>query len=94
MYSFSGRKSKNGSRQRYWEPGDELTERDLELLEPLRRRARELGYTPTQADMPDITAIKSRFRVWRDAVAAAGLPWLNTPEQQRRRSEARKQNMN
>ena len=54
---------------------------DRELLRPLIERAKELGYTPPRAQVPGSEKIKARFRCWKDAVKAAGLPALNDPEQ-------------
>ena len=64
-----------------WKPGDPLTDNDLELLQPLILSARKTGLTPTTKEIPSASKIKSRFRLWKHAVAAAGLPSLNSPEQ-------------
>ena len=64
-----------------WNPGDPLTDSDRELLKPLIDRARETGMTPTVREIPTSTKIKSRFRIWKNAVMAAGLPALNSAEQ-------------
>lgn len=73
----------------YWNPGDPLMPEDEALLADLIRRAAELGYTPTRAEVPNGNAIKNRFRTWGCAVRAAGLPWVNYPEQQRLRHKLR-----
>ena len=69
----------------FWEEGMELTQADRELLRPLIERAKELGYTPPRAQVPGSEKIKARFRCWKDAVKAAGLPALNDPEQAAKR---------
>lgn len=74
-----------------WKPGQPLTEADLELLAPLIRRAEELGYTPTKAEMQNVNRIKSRFRTWGNAVTAAGLQPVNTSEQHQLRARAKRQ---
>jgi len=76
----------------HWLPDDPVTDRDLEILEPLIVRAKELGRTPTRNDMQGarLGRIKSRFRTWDIAILAAGLPGLKTPEQQEAREAAKK----
>ena len=69
----------------FWKEGMELTREDRELLRPLLERAKELGYTPPRAQVPGSEKIKGRFRCWKDAVKAAGLPPLNDLEQVRKR---------
>ena len=64
-----------------WKPDEPLTEADRELLRPLIDKAREIGMTPTTREVPSSAKIKSRFRLWKYAVMAAGLPSLNSPEQ-------------
>ena len=64
-----------------WKPGDPLTDSDLELLQPLILSAQKTGLTPTTKEIPSASKIKSRFRLWKYAVAAAGLPSLNSAEQ-------------
>ena len=72
-----------------WKPGEVLSEEDRRLLIPLKRRARELGYTPTKKEVPQCGRIKTRFRTWEDAVQAAGLPPLKSAEQQQLRRQTR-----
>ncbi len=59
------------------------TDRDMEILKPLIDKARELGRTPSVSEVPSAALIKSRFRIWKNAVSAAGLPAMNDPEQVR-----------
>lgn len=72
----------------FWKRGEPLTAYDLEMLRPLLAKAKELGYTPTISEVPAAYKIKSRFRIWNDAVFAAGLPPLNDMDQRRKRKEA------
>lgn len=64
-----------------WNPGDPLTDADRELLQPLIDKAKEIGMTPTTREVSSSAKIKSRFRIWKHAVMAAGLPSLNSTEQ-------------
>ena len=84
-------KDNRSEKQNCWTPGQILTLRDRELLEPLLIKAAELGYTPTQLEVPQARRIKRRFLTWGNAVNAAGLPWVNTPEQQKLRAQARRE---
>ena len=77
-------------RQRnFWQEGMPFTEQDEILLDYLRNRASELGYTPLLSDVPEAGKIKGRFRCWKDAVRAAGLPSEREPEQVAKRMAAR-----
>ena len=62
-----------------------LTDTDREILKPLIEKAAELGYTPAKAEVENSAKIKGRFRCWKDAVKAAGLPALNDPQQVKKR---------
>ena len=62
-----------------------LTEKDRALLRPLIAKANALGYTPLVSEVPSAHKIKDRFRCWKDAVTAAGLPSQKDPEQVRKR---------
>lgn len=64
-----------------WIPGEPLTESDYELLRPLLDHAAATGMTPTVKEIPTAPKIKNRFRIWKNAVMAAGLQSLNTAEQ-------------
>ncbi len=71
----------------FWIKGQPLTDNDKSLLQPLIRKAEELGHTPTVAEVPSACQIKNRFRIWSNAVYAAGLPSLKDPEQIRLRKD-------
>ena len=58
---------------------------DREILKPLIEKAAELGYTPAKAEVGNSAKIKGRFRCWKDAVKADGLPVVNDPEQVKKR---------
>jgi hypothetical protein len=68
----------------FWKEGIPLTDTDREILKPLIEKAAELGYTPAKAEVENSAKIKGRFRCWKDAVKAAGLPAVNDPEQVKR----------
>lgn len=76
-------KQKKNCRQRsnLWKPGEPLTRHDQDLLSVLVRKYEQLGYVPAQREAPNAAAIKKRFRIWKDAVAAAGLPRQNSAQQ-------------
>ncbi len=65
----------------FWSPGDSVTEKDREVLQPLLEAYQELGRTPTRHEVGGLSRIKARFRIWEHAVLAAGLPSLKDPEQ-------------
>lgn len=81
---YSGYRLHNPS---LWKPGEPLTKKDEELLSTLVRIYQQCGYVPAMKGVPNAAAIKMRFRTWKDALAAAGLPSMNDPEQQRRRQQ-------
>ena len=72
-----------------WKPGEPLTAKDQAMLSVLVRKYNQLGYVPSQKEVPNARAIKKRFRIWADAVAAAGLPIHCTPGQSRIRMKKR-----
>ncbi|MCI9470814.1 MAG: hypothetical protein HFH56_06315 [Lachnospiraceae bacterium] len=72
-----------------WKVGEPLTEKDERLLSVLKKTYKQLGYTPSQKEVPNAPAIKKRFRLWSDAILAAGLPKYSDIEQIRKR-EAKK----
>ncbi len=76
----------------FWHEGKPLTESDEQLLQIIRDRAEELGYTPIVADVRESGRIKGRFRCWKDAIKAAGLPSEKDPEQVAKRMSAREKN--
>ena len=65
-----------------WKPGQPLTEEDRELLRPLLDAARERGHTPRVQDVSNSAEIKTRFRTWKNALVAAGLPLYSAAEQE------------
>lgn len=65
----------------YWELGQDLSEKDKEILRPLIEKAKQLGRTPTKSEVASAGLIKGRFRIWKNAVKAAGLPPLNDRKQ-------------
>jgi len=69
----------------FWEEGMPLTDEDRKILRPLIEKAAELGYTPAKAEVENSAKIKGRFRCWKDAVKAAGLPAVNDLEQAKKR---------
>ena len=74
----------------WWKPGQPITEQDYKLLDRVRVFYSENGYTPTKADMADIgyvSNLKSRFRIWKNVIIAAGLPDINSAENQKKRIE-------
>lgn len=72
-----------------WKPGEPLTARDHAMLDVLVQKYNQLGYVPSQKEVPNARAIKKRFRIWKDAVAAAGLPINCMPAQSRKRQKKR-----
>lgn len=73
----------------FYQNGMPLTEKDEILLDYIRTRAAELGYTPLISDVAEAGSIKGRFRCWKDAVRAAGLPSDQDPDQVAKRMAAR-----
>ncbi len=73
----------------FWREGMALTEKDENLLQYIKNRASELGYTPLISDVPESGKIKARFRCWKDAIKAAGLPSEREPDQVAKRMAAR-----
>lgn len=73
----------------FWHEGMALTEKDEVLLKYIKNRASELGYTPLISAVPESGKIKRRFRCWKDALKAAGLPSERDPDQVAKRMAAR-----
>lgn len=73
----------------FWSEGMTLTEKDEVLLKYIKDKASELGYTPLISDVPESGKIKGRFRCWKDALKAAGLPSEREPDQVAKRTAAR-----
>ena len=72
-----------------WKPGDPLLPGDEELLAPLVARAVELGRSPKVGEVENASQLKARFRIWKNALAAAGLPAMNDPAQVKLREKQR-----
>ena len=70
MGHSNGLKLKNMQGQ--WKPGQPLTDEDHELLKPILEAAQLLGHTPRVQDVPNADKIKKRFRIWKNALLAAG----------------------
>lgn len=68
-----------------------LTQQDGRLLAILTEKYIQLGRSPTIAEVPEAAEIKARFGFWKHALAAANLPLLNDPEQQRMRQKEKTQ---
>ena len=75
-----------------WKPGQPLTAEDRAILAPLLARARELGRSPKVGEVPEAARIKARFRIWKYALMAEGLPVMNDPEQVRAREKEKLEN--
>ena len=73
----------------FWLEGMALTEKDEVLPKYIKDKASELGYTPLISDVPESGKIKGRFRCWKDALKAAGLPSEREPDQVAKRTAAR-----
>lgn len=69
-----------------------LMQRDQRLLIILTEKYKQLGRSPTMTDVPEAAEIKARFGIWKNALAAANLPLLNDPEQQRIRQKEKAEN--
>ena len=80
MGHSNGLKLKNMQGQ--WKPGQPLTDEDHELLKPILEAAQLLGHTPRVQDVPNADKIKKRFRIWKNALLAAGFPLYSAPEQE------------
>ncbi|MBR5305567.1 MAG: hypothetical protein IKU47_01470 [Oscillospiraceae bacterium] len=81
-------KRKHYNINKYWMPGQNVTEEDLQLLLPVKDFYDTHGYTPTKDDIDTVVELKARFRTWNNVLLAAGLPDKNDPENQRKRMEA------
>lgn len=76
-YPNNCKKKPNGS----WRPGDPLTADDLILLQSIKEIGMERGHSPRIQDVPNSAELKSRFGIWKNVLAAAGLPNYTEPEQ-------------
>ncbi|MBQ5782971.1 MAG: hypothetical protein IIV99_06270 [Oscillospiraceae bacterium] len=73
---------------KYWQPGQPLTQRDLTMLAETKQFFEQNGYTPAKEEISNSQQLKERFRTWKNVLIAAGLPDRNEPENQRKRMEA------
>ena len=75
--------------------GEHAGDTEQQLAEYLRRCARELGHTPWPREIPGGMTVQARFGSWELAVAKAGLPLPEHPDQpdqfRRVREETRRQ---
>lgn len=85
--SATGKKKRLPSKSNVWQPGDPITDADRALLKPIIEAAAELGFSPPLARIPNGGQIKKRFRIWNNALLAAGLPKMTDPNQTRLREQ-------
>lgn len=75
--------------------GEHAGDTEQQLADYLRRCARELGHTPWPREIPGGMTVQVRFGSWELAVAKAGLPLPEHPDQpdkfRRVREETRRQ---
>ncbi|MBE5892744.1 MAG: hypothetical protein E7286_05115 [Lachnospiraceae bacterium] len=90
FYYRQTHKGKNYSTQDFWRPGDALKEEDEVLLREVKAFYQKNGFSPRKEDIkPQIVSkLKSRFRIWKNVILAAGLPELNSAEMQQKRKDA------
>ena len=95
FYYRQTHKGKNYSPQDFWCPGDALTQEDEALLQEVKEFFRQNGYSPRKEDLKSQTVciLKSRFRIWKNVILAAGLPDLNSAEMQQKRKDAREREL-
>ena len=86
--SWKKAKRRINNKELFWQPGDPLTEDDIELLQTVKQYYMEHGYSPSKADISNQEALKQRFRLWKDVLEACGLPSLNDKRQVMLRTEA------
>ena len=61
--------------------GEHAGDTEQQLADYLRRCARELGHTPWPREIPGGMTVQARFGSWELAVAKAGLPLPEHPDQ-------------
>lgn len=81
-------RQKNYDINKFWMPGQTVTDKDLQLLVPVKKFFDQHGYTPTKEDIDNVGELKARFRTWNNVLLAAGLPDKNDPDNQRKRMAA------
>lgn len=82
-------KDKNYAKKDYWQQGEALTEKDLELLKEVKDFYLQNGYAPCRADLShqSVNQLKSRFRTWKNVMLAAGIPFWNGDENKKIKQE-------
>ena len=58
------------------------------IFDGRRGKGEKRRYSPSQKDMPNSTALKRRFGIWKNVLTVAGLPILNDPDCMRKRQDA------
>lgn len=85
--TYWGAKPKRIHKNRFWQRGEPLTERNIALLKPVAQQALKLGRSPTRREVENLREIRTRFRIWEDVLYAIGLPSLKDPEQVKLRAQ-------
>ena len=96
FYYRQSSKGHNYSPQNFWCPGDILKEEDEALLQEVKAFYQKNGYSPRKEDMKPqlVCKLKSRFRIWKNVILAAGLPDMNSAEMQQKRKIAQAEGPN
>lgn len=94
FYYRQASKGHNYSTRNYWRPGDAIKEEDEALLQEVKAFYQKNGYSPRKEDMKPqlVCKLKSRFRIWKNVILAAGLPDLNSAEMQQKRKGVKAEN--
>lgn len=87
--STSVYKPPHRKKNRFWKPGEPLTERDKELLREVQELNEKLGYAPTKKEVSNANVLKQRFRIWEDVLKAAGIRSLKDPLEKQKRMKAK-----
>lgn len=88
-------KGANYSRKDFWRPGDPVTKKDQELLNVVNEFYQREGYAPCRGDLSSmvVSDLKARFRTWKNVILAAGLPYWNDAETQKKRKSKTVENI-